>query len=183
VCLPQSSFVSPPNEKQTRIYNLLQNVYFSTMVQNEEYNFLSTFILLSKEEKFYYHDCETYFVTCMLPYGETNLFFSSPRFCFLRNSIIELENEKYFTIFFFLNLVFLKPWNFLLGDMSHMHSHNPPWASSSLIFSIVGFLFCPFVCPIASLLLSTFCWNLFKACDIFMHLGKFYFIYILLIYL
>jgi hypothetical protein len=101
--------VSPPNEKQTRIYNLLQNVYFSTMVQNEEYNFLSTFILLSNEEKFYHHECEAYFVICMLPYGETNLLFSSPRFCFLCNWIIELENEKYFTTIFFLNLVFLKP--------------------------------------------------------------------------
>jgi CRISPR/Cas system endoribonuclease Cas6 (RAMP superfamily) len=101
--------VSPPNEKQTRIYNLIQNVDFSTMVQNEEYIFLYTFMLLSNEKIFYYHGCKGYFVTCMLPYGETNLLFSSPRFCFLRNWINGLENEKYLTTILFLNLVFLKP--------------------------------------------------------------------------
>jgi hypothetical protein len=97
----------------------------------------------------------------------------------LRNWINGLENEKYLTTILFLNLVFLKPWNFLLGDMSHMHSHNPPWAPLSLFFSIIGFFFWPFVCPIVSLLLSTFFWSLFQVYYIFMHLGNFFVFYIL----
>jgi hypothetical protein len=35
VCFPHSSLVWPIDEEKTRIYNLLQNVYFSTMFQNE----------------------------------------------------------------------------------------------------------------------------------------------------
>ncbi len=61
------------------------------MVQIEKYNFISTFILLSNEKKI--HKYEAYFVTRLLAYGKTNLFF--PRFVFLHNWINELENEKY----------------------------------------------------------------------------------------
>jgi hypothetical protein len=123
---------------------------------------------------------------CHLPlaYRETNLLLSSPRLCFLRNWISELENENCFTTEIFQNLVCLKPWNCPLGGMSHLHSWNPPWVPSNLPFPHYMFLLLTiFTHPIVFSSLSTFYWSLLQACDSSLHLGNNYIFCILLIYL
>ncbi len=79
------------------------------MFLKAQYNFLFTFILLSNQDFFYSHKCEAYLVTCLSPYGKTNLLLSSLGLCFLCNWINELENENCFTTKTFQNLVCLKP--------------------------------------------------------------------------
>jgi hypothetical protein len=56
-----------------------------------------------------------YLATYLSLYGETKLFFSKIRFCFLRNFINELKNKLSYTMDIFQNIIFLKPSNFFMG--------------------------------------------------------------------
>ncbi len=91
LCVFPKSFSCHLLMKEKQEFIIYSKKKISTMVQIEKYNFISTFILLSNEKKI--HKYEAYFVTRLLAYGKTNLFF--PRFVFLHNWINELENEKY----------------------------------------------------------------------------------------
>jgi hypothetical protein len=95
-----------------------------------------------------------YIVTCLLPCGETNLFFFSPWFHFLHNFISEVGNENNLTMDICQNLICLKLWNFHIGNTSQVHSWNP----SSFPFCHFRFILLTLlVCIVVSLSLLAYC--------------------------